>query len=364
MDPLPRQSLADHTAELLIGEIAAGRLKDRLPCTRNLATLLEVSRPKILEAMRLLESRGIIRQTGPRRTYSVCPAGAEAIGRERESSGERHALFVVEENLAGQEAFEILLALATRLRPLGWRITTLPMNCGHNDYRPRQWKRAIDGYGAQKVIVWSGRPRFAQWLHQAGIPALFIGGDVGETPIPVCGMLSQQAVGTILDAFFRAGHERIWFPFCNRSESYAQRLRTFVSRVFASRGILFSERQHTPLSPYRTPEVMLAMFEEAWRSFRPTALIFHDWTEYLAVSAVLRREGLDIPSHVSVALIGREREMSWHQPELAHFATASNRITGVCVAWLTSEKPLFGGRKIMFEGQWKPGASIGRPRKD
>ena len=364
MDPLRRKRVAEHTAELLIGEIAAGRLRGRLPSTRNLAVLLDVSRPKILEAMKVLEHKGVIRQTGPRRTYSVSDSGIEGIGRERESPGERHALFVVEENLTGHEPFELLVMLATRLQPQGWRISTLPMNCGHNEYRPLQWKRAIEGYAPQRVIVWSGRPLFARWLHESGIPALFIGGDPGDTPIPVCGMLSQHAVGTILDAFFEAGHERIWFPFCNRPEAYTQRLRSFVARAFAARGVAFSERQNTPSSPYRNPEVILAMFDEAWRGFRPTALMFHDWREYLAVSSVLRREGLDIPSHMSVALIGKDPEMSWHQPELAHFSSGSGRIAGACVAWLTSDNSPFANKKITFEGQWKPGGSIGRPRKD
>lgn len=364
MEPLRRQRVADHTVDLLIGEIAGGRLRGRLPSTRNLAALLEVSRPKILEAMKLLERRGIIRQTGPRRTYSVCQTGAEGMGGERDGPGERHALFIVEENFVGHEPFELLLLLATRLQPQGWRITTLPMNCGHNDYRPQQWKRAIEGYAPQKVLVWSGRPRFARWLYESGIPALFVGGDRGDTPIPICGMLSVHAVRTILDAFFEAGHERIWFPFCNRPDEYSQKLRSFVERAFATRGIPFSERRNTPSSPYRGPEVILAMFESAWRDFRPTALIFHDWREYLAVSSVLRREGLDIPGHMSVALIGNDPEMSWHHPALAHFSSASNRIAGACVAWLASDNPLSATGNVKFEGQWRPGASIGRPRKD
>ena len=364
MDPLRRQKVAEHTADLLISEIAAGRLRGRLPSTRNLAALLEVSRPKILEAMKLLERKGIIRQTGPRRTYKVRETGAHSTGHERDGPGDRNALFIVEESFVGHEPFELLLTLATRLRPLGWRITTLPMNCGHNEYRPQQWKRAIEGYAPQRVIVWSGRPRFARWLHESGIPALYIGGDTGGTPIPVIGMLSQQAVGTILLAFFEAGHERIWFPFCNRPDAYSQKLRSFVARAFASRGIPFSERRNTPSSPYRGPEVVLAMFESAWRDFRPTALIFHDWREYLAASAVLRREGLDIPSQMSVALIGNDPEMAWHQPELAHFATASNRIAGACVAWLAADDPSPATGNLKFEGQWIPGASISRPRKE
>jgi DNA-binding LacI/PurR family transcriptional regulator len=214
------------------------------------------------------------------------------------------------------------------------------------------------------VIVWTGRAKLAEWLHKSGIPTLFIGGDRGDTPIPVYGTLSREAVGRILESFFEMGHERIWFPFCNRSEAYVKALVSFAADAFESREIAFSKRWCTPVSPYRSPEVIVAMFEEAWRNFRPTALMFHDWREYLAVSSVLRREGLDIPREMSVALIGDDPEMSWHHPELAHFVRPLKRIANACAAWVISEKPRHAVRSVVFNAEWQSGASIGTPRPD
>lgn len=364
MEPLRRKSVAEHAAALLIHEIATGRLKGRLPSTRNLALLMKLSRPNVLEALKEVERKGLIERTSPRCAYWVSNSHIERNEHAREFITERHALFIVEENVTQHEAFQLLLLLAMRLQPKGWRISMLSMKCGHDEYRPRQWKRAIEGYAPDKVIVWSGRPHFAQWLYQAGIPALFIGGDSGDTPVPICGTSSLQAAGTILDAFFEMGHERIWVPFCNRTCKYTEKLQTFIKHAFESRRLAFSERWHFAVSPYRSPELILAMFEETWRTFRPTALMFHDWREYLAVSAVLRREGLDIPMQMSVALIGDDPEMAWHQPELAHFTHPLSRICATCIAWLNSDKPRHEKKNIIYQTEWCPGASIGPPRKD
>jgi DNA-binding LacI/PurR family transcriptional regulator len=275
----------------------------------------------------------------------------------------RHVLYIVEEEeVIRHEAFEVLLMLATRLHPKGLRISSLSMNFGHSEYRPQQWKRAIEGYAPDKVIVWSGRAKVAEWLQKSGMPSLFIGGDSGHTPIPIYGTLSRQAVGHILESFFERGHERIWFPFCNRSDAYTKVLVSYVANAFESRGLAFSQRWNTPVSPYRRPEVIVAMFEEAWRNLRPTALMFHDWREYLAVSSVLRREGLDIPRDMSVALIGDDPEMSWHRPELAHFVRPLKRIANACAAWVISEKPRHAVKSVVFNPEWQPGASIAAPR--
>jgi DNA-binding LacI/PurR family transcriptional regulator/DNA-binding transcriptional regulator YhcF (GntR family) len=364
MDPLPRQRVVGDTIDLLTREIAAGRLGDRLPSSRNLAQLLEVSRPTVLEALKAMAQKGLLEQTGPRRIYSVSPSIEERLQGAQVAPAERHALYILEEKVIRHESFEVLLMLATRLHPKGWRISSLTMNFGHKEYRPRQWKRAIEGFAPDKVIVWSGRPHLAKWLHKSGIPALFIGGDKGDTPVPVYATPSRQAVERILECFFAAGHERIWFPFCNRPDAYTEKLQSVVASAFESRGLPFANRWHTPVTPYRRPEVILAMFEEAWRQFRPTALMFHDWREYLAVSAILRREGLDIPKDMSIALIGEDPEMSWHQPELAHFVRPLSRMAGACAAWLTSEKARHADKSMSFTAEWVPGGSIAAPRAD
>jgi DNA-binding FadR family transcriptional regulator len=61
MEPLRRQRVVDNATEFLAGEIVAGRLRGRLPSSRNLALLLQVSRPKILEAFKALERKGMIK---------------------------------------------------------------------------------------------------------------------------------------------------------------------------------------------------------------------------------------------------------------------------------------------------------------
>lgn len=365
MDPLRRHRVLDDTICLLAGEIAAGRLSGKLPSSRNLSLLLQVSRPKILEALKVLERDGLIRQIGPRRTYRVAAPSGERVGQARVSPVGRHLLYIVEEDeVIRHEAFEVLLMLATRLHPKGLRISSLSMNFGHSDYRPKQWKRAIEGYAPDRVIVWSGRAMVAEWLQESGIPSLFIGGDKGRTSIPVYATSSREAIGHILRVLFEAGHERIWFPFCNRPDAYADALASYVAQAFGARGLAFSQRWNMPASPYRRPDVIVAMFEQAWRNMRPTALMFHDWREYLAVSSVLRREGLDIPRDMSVALMGDDSEMSWHQPELAHFVPPLKRIANACAAWAVSEKTGHIVRSQVFQADWQPGASIAAPRRD
>ena len=362
MNPLRRKGIAENEVEALAGEIAAGRLSGNLPSSRHLANLLGVSRPVLLRALQELETRGVIGKSGPRQTYVVAKPGKAAW--QAPAGQERHALYILDEEVVRHDAFEILLSLAMQMHGKGWRISSLRMNFGHNESRPRQWQRAVAGYAPDKVLVWSGRPQLAEWLYRNQLPSMFIGGDNGGTPISVVGTSGTQAIRLLLDEFLRHGHERIWLPLCNRPEGYAENLRETMRAVFDARGIPFFSRHHTPTSPYRGPDVIIAMFEEAWRVHRPTALILHDWREYVALSAVLRREGLDIPKHMSVALIGDDPEMEWHRPGLAHFRAPLKRLASSCAAWLNSAPPQVAVKSLFFEAEWVPGESIAKPRSD
>ena len=362
MNPLRRMVVADNAAEALAAEIAAGRLTDHLPSSRHLAGLLGVSRPVLLHALQILQSKGIIEKSGSRQRYLVA-----AHGREKEPAlpePDHHALYILDEEVVRHDAFEILLSLTMSLHGKAWRISSLRMNFGHNESRPRQWQRAISGYAPDKVIVWAGRPKLAEWLHRSGIQAMFIGGDGGNTPIPVVGVSGAMAVRTMLDRLFALGHERIWLPLCNRPEAYAARLQQTMHAAFEEQGLQFSSRLHAPTSPYRGRDVIIAMFEQAWQTQRPTALMLHDWREFLAVASVLRREGLDIPKHMSVALISDDPEMEWHKPDLAHFRAPLKRIASVCASWLCSESKAFLMPVKYFDLEWIPGGSLGPPRVD
>ena len=363
MNPLQRTGVAEEAAKALEREIVAGRLIGKLPSSRNLAALLRVSRPSVLQALQLLQLSGLIEQSGRQKIYSVAASPMTGTSDREQPAGERHALYLLDQEGARFDAFEILLSLATGLHGKGWRISSLRMNFGHNENRPQQWKRAVEGYAPDKVIVMTGHAPLAQWLYRSGIPALYIGGDSGGTPLPRLGFSAAGAIEVIMNEFFRNGHTRIWLPLCNRPESYSARLQDTVRTAFAAHGLAFSTRLHTPTSPYRGPEVIVAMFEEAWRNFRPTAMILHDWREYLAVSSVLRREGLDIPKDVSVALIGDDSEMDWHRPKLAHFRAPLGRLASACAKWLTSDDSK-QPKSRLFEAEWVPGKSIAAPRVD
>lgn len=362
MNPLQRVGVAGEAAELLEREIAAGRLKGKLPSSRNLAALLQVSRPTLLQSLQLLQNQGVIEQTGRQRTYSVVKSAIPRAGSRKLPDRERHALYLLDQEGLRYEAIEILLSLAMGLHGKGWRISLLQMNFWHNDNRPRQWQRAVAGYAPDKVIVLAGTPLLAQWLHSTNMPALFIGGDAGDTPLPKITTSGTRAIDIIITELIEIGHTRIWLPLCNRPESYSARMQDTVRKAFDAQGLTFSSRMHTPCSPYMGSDVIAAMFEEAWRNYRPTAMILHDWREYIAVSSVLRREGLDIPRDMSVALIGADSEMDWHLPKIAHFRLPIGRLANACAKWLTSDDSKYLGRGKVFESEWVPGKSIAEPR--
>lgn len=66
LGPIERRKLYELVAERLIEDISARRLKpgDHLPAERQLAEILRVGRSSIREALRMLESRGLIQSVG------------------------------------------------------------------------------------------------------------------------------------------------------------------------------------------------------------------------------------------------------------------------------------------------------------
>src|SRR5690242_14132312 len=65
--PISRRKTYELVAERLLEEIGAGRLKpgDRLPTERELTQSYGVGRSSVREALRMLESQGLVAEDGP-----------------------------------------------------------------------------------------------------------------------------------------------------------------------------------------------------------------------------------------------------------------------------------------------------------
>lgn len=361
MNPVRRTTITESTATSLAREIARGRWNGFLPSTRCLAEMLQVSRPSLMAALGDLEARGVIFREGPRRPYCVSSSANLGKPEVEVSPQERRVVFIFSSDTVQYDAFNLLVSLMMRPSGRSWRCLMTRIPFARNEYRPRQWQRSLEPLKPDRIIVWCGCQRFAGWLAASGTPALFLGGETGDTGLARVRIRSELAVTAGLSEVFCRGHQRVWLPLCERTEEYTLRLVNAVRKTFESHGVRFSQAVHMPISRYRGPDVIASMFAKALSVNPPTAMILHDWREFLALSALFRSRGLDIPRDISVAIIGHDPEMHWHQPRLAHMETPVKRFANACLKWLETDPAQRASREIEIKAKWDWGESLAEP---
>lgn len=334
-----RTSVADEAARMLKAELSAGRWTGRLPGTRVLATLCGISQPTMAGVLTRLAEEGWIEKSGDRRAYRATGrTGGTAVDRV-EGHGPVVILTHVEPgdlpDSSRKVIDELRTLLARRNRPVEFRVIDF-VHCK----RPhKSWDHAIPSDSSIPVIAVFGRPVLAEWARKSGSRMLFFGGVRGDSSVPMVGLRSATMVDEAFSRLIGLGHHRIVMPLCERIDSFSATLKAVVKARLKEAGVAYVPAYHTPESDYLTPDVTRAIMASVFSRKAPTALVFLDWKELIAVSCWLWERGLKVPEDVSILLLNDQSEADWFSPKLARFRFPAKRMARMLFSWV-------GGRPV------------------
>lgn len=335
MKPLLKKNAAELAAETLRGEIAAGRWTERLPGTRALAGMLDVSPPTVTGALQLLANEGWLEMPAARKAWRVA-VGRQKSAAEKRPAGKSRCVILLHQDIATivDSSRRLIEKLRDQMTTRGWEVDLQVVDFLHAIHPQKSWDERIRVPDGAPVIALYGRPALAVWAAKWKIRMLFLGGDSGGLPMPLLAVKSTGMVATAYDHLTSLGHWKIVFPLCDRTETYKKNLREVVRVWIESTGNPYVRAYHNPESAELSPGITLNIFESVFSRDVPTAMVLLDWKELVAAFCFLSRRGLRVPEDVSLVLLNDQMEAQWFTPSLCRFRYPERRLLKGLIQWL------------------------------
>ena len=297
----------EQLAQELRRRIARGEWSERLPGQRALMARFGVSRPLLEKALVLLKASGDIEGGGVRSAYRAVrrPAGGEGAGTV--------LVYSLAPEQTANEATRILEALLSAMPAPHERLRLDPLT------PPEVVASRVLALGVRNALVAFLPVEAAEALASAGVRAVMFGGGYRETCVPVIGTDYPAILRGAFRRAFAAGHTRVCAPVWRKTPGFAARVRALVAEEYARAGLKHSPAFDVPVVESRDPSGMHECVRELFRHTPPTALILHEFPQWMAAASMLAHLRLRVPEEVSTILLLDAPELHSATPTQAHF---------------------------------------------
>jgi len=296
-----KKSLPVVVADYLQGEIAAGRMRGRLPGERQLGAELNVSRGSLRTALRILRRRRVV--------MSRARLGSEALG-ARATSGRTNPRSIGILAPVALETHRLFYALELEkilelLQPLDLEVTKHYSRSFFTGNPQRALQRLTEKYPHRCWILFLSTPGTQRWFAASGLPCLVAGSCLGEVKLPFVD-LDQRAMGRhAAGLVVRHGHRNVAL-LCRHQESVGliHGREAFVEQcaVLNHTGVRAAIAWHDDTVSGVAGAVRRALSAKP----RPTILVVETPNQYLVAQTTLQAMRLTIPADVS--LLSRSSE--------------------------------------------------------
>lgn len=369
MAKIERTSLVEKARAQLLAELAAGRFGELMPSMRRLAQDLGVSVPTLGLAMQALAEEGWITAQGDRRRWKVARRPSRLPARSAGARVPRGAgmrrkklLFLVPRSMDAPTAnwMAIFQALLRSLDPNEWEVVQWSEKYLHTTRARKSWDTMWELLQPDCMIAYLGMPVLEDWARKRGIPTLFVGGVSGGG-LPVIGVSFSQMLKEAITRMLELGHRRIVIPMFAKNPGFLEGVRRSVADIAS--GHQDGSEIEVVDSSYSSPEVVVQLLERIWPRRKPDAVIFADWTEFIAASSYFRRNGIEIGVDVSVVVTADDPMDRWFLPKITHFMIPPRRLARGVRTWLGSQAGTNPTGYRTIQATWVEGDSVRDLRK-
>lgn len=352
MRPLQRLTLAEQVALRLRGDLQEGRWCGMLPGVEKLAVEMDVSRPTMRAALRLLENEGLI--------------GARGIGRSRTVSGLAGNKRVMRVGIVSyapywsdtSDTLRVLLEIRHHLETAGDEVFLLGKSQAEMRYDVRRVKVLMQETPADAWIVVAGSRELLEWCAMHTVPTMALYGRTGGLKLARTGPDKMDAYRNVARRLIALGHRNIVLlcPSMRRKPTLGALERVFLDEM-ESHGIATGEYN---LPDWReTPEDFHRLLVSLFRATPPTALVIEETPRVVAVLQFLAQQRIEVPRQVSLVSTDYDSSLDWCVPGIAHMRWDNSRIVRRIVRWVNAVRQGRADRRtINFPVEFVDGGSI------
>lgn len=342
----PEEQLADE----LRRRLRLGEWGDRLPGQRVLMVQFGVSRPMLEKAVARLKVSGELADGRRRAAY-------RAVARKPGTGGTGSLLIY---SLAPeQHTNEALLLLERMLAVMPAPADRLRVDriLGVDEIVDRVLR-----HGASHVLMAFLPTEAEAPLLAAGRRLLVVGRRSPGGAAPTVGTDHRVLLAEAFRRVFAAGHKRLSTPVWRKTPAFAAMVREVAAAEYARAGLPRSPEFDTPVIDDPLPGAMHDCVVKLFRITPPTALILHEFPQWMAATSVLSGLRLRVPEEVSTVLLLDAPELRSAHLAQSHFRQDTDRIVA---ATRTQLRRLHRGEAapdIWVAPIWVPGATLVPPR--
>ena len=355
-------SLAQLIASEMRERVRSGAWRGELPGMLRLSREFSVSRETVEKALAVLTREGVLeppRHGLPRRIAALPQSPEQPEAKPRRvgwlawrplATMDRATRETISEVIRLAHAEEVELFVAP--------------HAGSSLKHPRRELAALTtAQPADAWIVQGGTLEMAQWFAAAGIPALAVGGRVGDTGLAQIGFDMGEQIAAAVRHLAELGHRRIILPLPPQTprEGPPSRFETAFRRAMESTGLPLSADYNLPHLD-GTLATWHRLLEDLFALTPPTAFILYNGMEAAALAGFLQRRGRRVPDDVSLVVEADEPMLEWLYPEPSRIEFSSVRLARGIWKWLRSA---LSGRpesvRRLISGTFSPGRTTAPP---
>lgn len=342
------QLLAD-AIESDLARIGPGALA---PSGRVLSETHGVSLMTVQKALALLVSRKVLVSRGARRRLAV----SQEIQVARAAASVRRLLVVSNDSLVsydtsialGVERMERLL----RDRGDGFRfidLSTLP-----EEARVAAVRRALKDFLPTHCVLMRPDPRTYACVRGAGRKVATMFSRLPMRGVSTLGVMYGYLMDIALPKLAALGHRKAFMPFLGRVKKLRRSTRE-IARSARRHGVQVDLHfTHVPC----TPDNMARALEHGLNG-GATAVIFPQWTDFVAAISPLSAMGLRMPSDLSVVSLVCNFSARMYSPPVAGCISSPDSIASQTLLWIDSAKVDDAVYSRVYERTWDSGGTIG-----
>ncbi len=202
-----RQTLVESVVAVLNAQIASGRWVDSLPCERNLCHELQVSRPTLRQALKILENQGRITagHGKKRRILQI----ADSISQTATESHVIALLSPVSLDALPQFALFWIDELRSHLAKVGQQLEFHASSTCAAHHPERALERIVRSNPASLWILLLSSHNVQQWFAKSHIPCILAGSCAADIQLPSIDVDYRAACRHAAGVFHQRGHKNL-----------------------------------------------------------------------------------------------------------------------------------------------------------
>ena len=349
-DPVSFKSFDAQLAEEMRRRIRNGIWADAIPGIHRLTREFALGRPTVQKALTLLEESGDIVSAGAGRAM-------RPVRRDNDTPLTGSLLaYHLPPDLRTGESPVILDALEAALTGPVHRVLLEKVEA------PEVLAARLLESPARTIVTANMHAEVADRLAAAGRRVVALGGPGTPVLAARVSVDHEALVREGLRRAFEAGHTRVSLLIWRRHPEVAMRMRGWIAAEYARAGLRHAPDFDAPILENESPEAVHECLRELFRHTPPSALVIHDFPQWVASVTTLCRMRRSVPDDVSTVLLTHAAELATTNPGQAHFRHPVEEVVSTIRRLLRAPKPPATPPQIRLAPIWVPGDSLTAPK--